>query len=87
MLLGLVNSPVSFGNYACIIPELAACQAQGIIMREAPILRLACAFQFGTTFLLPFIFYRFGLLIFYSIHFLMSNESTRHVEEPTPNKL
>lgn len=48
MLLGLVNSFVRLGNYVGMIPELAACQAQGIIIREAPLLRLAGPFQFGT---------------------------------------
>jgi hypothetical protein len=33
-----------------MIPELAARQAQGIIMREAPVLKLSCPFQFDTTF-------------------------------------
>jgi hypothetical protein len=35
-----------------MIPELVARQAQGIIMGEAPRLRLSCPFQFGITFLL-----------------------------------
>jgi hypothetical protein len=51
----LFNFLASLGNYVGIIPELAACQAQGIIMRETPLLRLACAFQFGNTFLLSII--------------------------------
>jgi len=33
-----------------MVPELAARQAQGIIMREAPVLKLSCPFQFGTSF-------------------------------------
>jgi hypothetical protein len=51
--LGLVNPLASLGDYAGMIPELAARQAQGIIMGEAPVLRLSCPFQFGTTFSSP----------------------------------
>jgi len=47
-LLGLVKSFASMGNYVCMVPELAACQAQGIIMRDVPLLWLVCPFQFGT---------------------------------------
>jgi hypothetical protein len=50
--LGLIGGFASFGNYVGIVPELAARQAQGIIMGEAPRLRLSCPFQFGTAFLL-----------------------------------
>jgi hypothetical protein len=73
--LGLVNSFASLGNYVGIVPELAARQAQGIIMREASLLMLVCPFQFGTTFLLDCMGHRFILLILYSLHGLMSNHS------------
>jgi len=33
-----------------MVPELAARQAQGIIMRSAPVLKLSCTFKFGTSF-------------------------------------
>jgi hypothetical protein len=52
MFLGLVNLLASLGSYVGMIPELAARQAQGIIIAEALLLRLSCLFQFGTTFLL-----------------------------------
>jgi hypothetical protein len=62
-----------------MIPELAARQAQGIIMGEAPRLRLSCPFQFGTTFLLSFICHRFELVILYGIQSLMSNRGVEIV--------
>ena len=33
-----------------MVPELAARQAQGIIMRRAPVLKLSCTLKFGTSF-------------------------------------
>jgi hypothetical protein len=36
-----------------MIPELVACQAPGIIIWEALLIRLVFFFQFGTGFLLP----------------------------------
>jgi hypothetical protein len=45
--LGLVCL-FSVGGQVGIVPELAARQAQGIIMREAPLLKLSCTFLFGT---------------------------------------
>ena len=48
MLLGLDYSFVSLGNYVCMMPELAARQAPGIIIRDAPVLKLVWLFQFGT---------------------------------------
>jgi len=50
MLLGLVSFVISWGNQVGMVPELAARQAQGIIMREASVLKLSCPFQFGTIF-------------------------------------
>jgi len=50
MFLGLVYSRISWGNQVGMVPELAARQAQGIIMPEAPLLKLSCPFQFGTGF-------------------------------------
>jgi hypothetical protein len=67
MFLGLVKSFASLDSYVGIVPELATRQAQGIIIREALLLRLTCPFQFGTSFLLPFLLNHSGLILLYSI--------------------
>jgi hypothetical protein len=43
---------VSFqlGGQVGMVPELAARQAQGIIMRRAPVVKLGCTVKFGTSF-------------------------------------
>jgi hypothetical protein len=46
--LGLVYSATVGGSQVGIVPELVARQAQGIIMRRAPVFKLGCPFQFGT---------------------------------------
>jgi hypothetical protein len=46
--LGLVSFVISWGSQVGIVPELAARQAQGIIMRRAPVFKLRCPFQSGT---------------------------------------
>jgi hypothetical protein len=48
--LGLGYFRISWGNQVGMVPELAARQAQGIIMRRAPVVKLHCPFQFGTIF-------------------------------------
>jgi len=40
----------SVGGQVGIVPELVARQAQGIIMGEAPVLKLNVRVQFGTSF-------------------------------------
>ncbi|MGD9118361.1 MAG: hypothetical protein PVJ08_06475 [Dehalococcoidia bacterium] len=42
----------SVGGQVGIVPELAARQAQGIIMRRAPVVKLSCTVKFGTVCLL-----------------------------------
>jgi len=48
--LGLVSFVISWGNQVGMVPELAARQAQGIIMRRAPVFKLNCPFQSGNIF-------------------------------------
>jgi hypothetical protein len=50
--LGLVGCFTGPGYYIRMVPELAACQAQDIIMRAVPLFKPAFSFQFGTMFLL-----------------------------------
>jgi hypothetical protein len=60
LFLGLVYSPISWGNQVGMVPELAARQAQGIIMRRAPVVKLDWTFQFGTIFASFCSFFRSG---------------------------
>jgi hypothetical protein len=72
-LLGLAYWFASLGNYVCMIPELAACQAPGIIIRETLRVKLRCPFQFGTiySYLVYVIVLRMAIL--YSTRFFLSN--------------
>ena len=85
--LGLDNSLVSQALYIRMVPELAACQAQGIIMRDVPPLKSACFFQFDNRFL-PYILFSEPVL-FYNHGVWMSNVmiSNRQVEGNTLHKL
>jgi len=61
--LGLVYSAAAGGSQVGMVPELAARQAQGIIMRRAPVVKLSCPFQFGTIFASFCSFFRSGNIV------------------------